>query len=211
MQSESKIWNDLRKYRLSASVKAHKIKTYKTWTEVGLKNLAINICKEVKLGKQGNINVSYGQRTEAIALETYKNEYKKIILKCGLVIDSLRPWLCASPDGIILNSNGTIEKVLEIKCPITVKNKPIVEGNNINLKYLYWDNNKLALKMSSIYYTQCQILMHCTGLVACDLFIYNDIMPVLIITVEKNDCFLLKLIDRMSYFYFNYYLTHLCS
>jgi len=210
LQSESKLWNDLRKYRLSASVKAHTIKTCRTWNEMGLKNLAVKILKEVKLGKQGSINVSYGQRTESIALETFKNDYKKEVLKCGLVIDSLRPWLCASPDGIILNPYGTIEKVLEIKCPISVKNTPIIEGNKINLKYLYWNDNKLALKTSSMYYTQCQILMHCTGLDTCDLFIYNNIEPVLI-TIEKNHYFLLKLIDRMSFIYFNFYLPKLCS
>lgn len=152
---------------------------------MGLKNLAINISKEVKLGKQGSINVSYGQFTKTIALETFKSDYKKDVLKFGLVIEFVRPWLCASPDGIILNRNGTIEKFLEIKCPITVKNKPVIEGEKINLKYLYWNNNKLALKISSLYYTQCLILMHCTGLDTCDLFIYNNIEPVLILQLKK--------------------------
>lgn len=51
-----------------------------------------------------------------------------------------------SPDDIVLNTNDTIEKILEIKCLISVKNKPIIEDNNINLKCLYWDNNKLHYK-----------------------------------------------------------------
>lgn len=83
LQSESKIWKDLRKYRLSTSVKAHTIKTGRTWTEIELKNQTNNIFKEVKIGKQSSMNVSYGQRSEVIVLETFKNKYQKKCLNVG--------------------------------------------------------------------------------------------------------------------------------
>lgn len=70
----------------------------------------------------------------------------KNILKCGLVFDYIRPWICASPDGI-LDESGNIQEVLEIKCPISCANRTRVDGDKINLKYLEYDLcGKLALK-----------------------------------------------------------------
>lgn len=61
--------------------------------------------------------------------------------------------MCASPDGLVLK-NGNIERVLEIKCPITCKNKHIIENGVPNLKYLQFVNGKPELKKTSVYYTQ---------------------------------------------------------
>jgi len=69
-----------------------------------------------------------------------------------------------------------VESVLEIKCPISCKNKPIIENGTPNLKYIQIDQNgKPELKKSSMYFTQRQMLIHCTGLNSCILFIYNNI------------------------------------
>lgn len=55
--------------------------------------------------------------------------------------------MCVSLDGIILDEFGNIQEVLEIKCPISCENKPIVDEGKINLKYLEYDLcAKLALK-----------------------------------------------------------------
>lgn len=61
-QSECERWNIERKLRFSASVKAHKIKTCKIWTDEGLKHLANTLLKENKLGKTGNLNVNNGKK-----------------------------------------------------------------------------------------------------------------------------------------------------
>ncbi|KAF0712834.1 SWIM-type domain-containing protein [Aphis craccivora] len=100
--------------------------------------------------KQGKINVTHGQQNEPIALEAFKQIYNKDVLNCGLIVDVKRLWLRASPDGLILNESGTIEKVLEIKCPISCKDKLIVDSNkNTNVKYLECDKTtgKLHLKI----------------------------------------------------------------
>jgi len=147
-----------RYFRLSASARAHKIKTYRNWSDEGLSILCSTLLKENKLGKQGKINVTYGQLDEPIALETFKQIYNKEVVKCGVIVDVKRPWLCTSPDGLILNESGTIENVLEIKCPISCKDKSIVYSNkNINVKYLEWDKRtrKLTLRITHVYYANC--------------------------------------------------------
>jgi len=92
-----------------------------------------------------------------------------------------------------------------------IYDKPIVDSNkNINVKYLEWDKTtgKLTLISRHVYYTQCQLLMHCSGLNSCELFVYNNIEPILV-TVEKNQLFLNNLINKMSFFYFSFFLPKL--
>lgn len=79
-----------------------------------------------------------------------------------------------------------------------------------NVPYLKYESNKIVLKSSHQYFTQCQILMFCSGLEQCDLFVYNTIEPITV-TVEKNILFLEKLITRLEYFYFNFYLPNVVS
>lgn len=120
-QSSSDIWKICRDLRISASVKAHKIKTCRNRTSENLNKLANSLLKESNLGKTGNMNVKYGQITEPIAFDEYQKLYEVEVLKAGLIIHYKMPWICRSPDGLVLQ-NGKIERVLEIKCPISCKN-----------------------------------------------------------------------------------------
>jgi len=208
-QSLSDTWKACRHFRISASVKAHKIKTCKDWTSFGLNKFADTLIKETTLGKTGSINVKYGQETEPVAFEKYQELNEVEVLKAGLVIHCKTPWVCASPDGLVLQK-GEINKILEIKCPISCKNKQLIENNVPNLKYLHIVKGKIELKRSSLYYTQIQLLMYCSGLKFCDLFIYNNIKPILL-TINQNNAFMSSLLPKIEYFYFNFYLPKLAK
>lgn len=86
----------------------------------------------------------------------------------------LHPWLCDSPDGVVIDEKSMSVKILEIKCPITCENKPIIENGSSKVKYLFIHNNKVYLKPNDQYYAQCQILMNCTGTFLCD---FLSILP----------------------------------
>lgn len=210
-QSENSLWHEVRNYRISASVKAHKIKTCKNLSVDYQNNLARSLLNEKVLGYQGKINVAYGKKYEEEAVESYYKLFDATILKCGIVIHAQKPWLCASLDGIVTENNQNV-KVLEIKCPISCKSKLIIDHENriCNVSYLKYENNKIVLKPSHQYFTQCQILMYCTGLKKCDLFVYNKIEPVTV-TIERDDSFLKSLIARLEFFYFSFYLPNLTS
>lgn len=211
-QSESNLnWLENRKYRISASIKAHKIRVYRNLTPNGQIKLVntFTFLNENNLGRKATINVTYGKNTEAVAIDTYKQIFNKEVIKSGLVISHLTPWLCASPDGLILK-NGKIDAVLEIKCPISCRNKHIIQNGIPNLKYLQIENNVLQLKKSSMYYTQSQILMYCTGLSTCEFFIYNNIEPISL-TIQRDDMFLINTIKKIETFYFYFYLPKLAS
>ncbi|XP_022167833.1 uncharacterized protein LOC111031989 [Myzus persicae] len=207
MQSESSKWKEVRKNRISASVKAHKIKTCKNLSVENQERLAETLLTEKELGYQGKINVSYGNKYESEAIMFYSKMFNNIIiLKCGVIVHSQRPWLCASPDGLVIENKVPI-KILEVKCPISCQNKPIfdLKQKKCNLPYLEYKNNKFFLKTTHQYYTQCQILMYCTGISHCDLLVYNKIDP-LVITIEKNILFLQTILKRLEYFYFHFFL-----
>jgi len=117
----------------------------------------------------------------------------------------------ASPDGLILK-NGKISSVLEIKCPSSCKQKSIIDQltGKSNLSYIEIKNGEVGLKYSHIYYTQIQMLLYCTGLNDCHLFIFNKIKPLLLI-IKRDLTFLENIIPKLDKFYFSFYLPNLCN
>lgn len=206
LDQSGKFWLDNRKVRISASNKAHKIKTSKTLSDEKQQALAKSIFSSKPLIGKAAINATYGTQTENEAFVSYCKMVNLPIIKCGLVIHLEKPWLCATPDGIVI-VNDKPEKVLEIKCPISCKDKEIIDPltNIPNINYLKVIDGKVCLKESHMYYTQCQVLMFTTGLNSCDLYIYNCIKP-LLLTVNKNEHFLLNTINKLESFYYTFYL-----
>ncbi|CAN7989782.1 unnamed protein product, partial [Ixodes pacificus] len=74
---------------------------------------------------------------------------------CGLLVDSERPYLGASPDGIVF-CGCCDDAVLEIKCPATCANLRIDQAKSV-LPYL--DNNSARLKEDHAHYAQVQMQM----------------------------------------------------
>lgn len=203
-QSESKTWVEQRKIRISAT-KTHQVIN----TRMSYQKVANILMSNSVLKGKASINVCYGIMTEKTAIESYLKTYTECdYIECGLIIHTEYPWICASPDGLIIK-NGKVDRVLEIKCPISCTNTPIETGGKLNLSYLKYDSyGKVTLKPTHTYYTQCQFLMFCTGLTKCDLFIFNYVKP-LLITVERNNNFISLAVSKIEQFYFSTYLTEL--
>jgi len=79
-----------------------------------------------------------------------------------------------------------------------------------NLKYLHIVKGKIELKRSSFYYTQVQLLMYCSGLKFCDLFIY-DTITLILLTINQDNEFMRSLLPKIEYFYFYFYLQKLAN
>jgi len=96
--------------------------------------------------------------------------------------------------------------------PASCKQKSIIDqltGKSI-LSYIEVKNGEVGLKYSHIYYTQIQMLLYCTGLNNCHLFIFNEIKPLLLI-IKKKLTFLENIIPILDTFYFSFYLPNLCK
>lgn len=150
-------------------------------------------------------NIFYGITTKKKSLVVYCKISGVEVLQCGLIVHERIPWICCSPERTVLK-NGQLDRVLEIKHPILFKEKPFIDpvDGKVMLKYLKYNLlGHLILNPSSIYYTQCQILMMCTGLQKRNLFIDNNIKPV-VLSIEQNDNFLNNISKKIEIFYFNY-------
>jgi len=136
----SQLWTEQRSLRISASTKAHKIKTLKNISSIKQNKLAKALCNETVLLGKAATNVSYGINTEKKALEVYSKILGVEVLQCGLIVHEKMPWICCSPDGIVLK-NGHVDRVLEIKCPISFKEKPFIDpiDGKVMLKYLKYN------------------------------------------------------------------------
>lgn len=210
-QSLNLSWNQNRKIRISASLKAHKIKTLRNKSEQCQNKLAISLLNETTIVGKGASNIQYGLQTEDKAFNAFCDMYNIDVIKSGLVVHICRPWISASPDGLILK-NGKISSVLEIKCPSSCKQKSIIDQltGKSNLSYIEIKNGEVGLKYSHIYYTQIQMLLYCTGLNDCHLFIFNEIKPLLLI-IKRDLTFLENIIPKLDKFYFSFYLPNLCN
>lgn len=206
-QSASDLWFSERKKRISAS-RAHSIKTRKKEHE----KLACALLNSKCFHGRGLRNVTFGTKLEQAARKKYTKLYGRTVAGCGLVIHLRQPWLCASPDGIVM-VDGRPERVLEIKCPISCKNKPIVgENGEINVPYIIKNSEgNLELKENHLYFTQCQVLMYCCGLDACDFFIYTEKHTSILLEIKRNDMFLKGCLEKLQRFYFTHYLKEITS
>lgn len=115
-------WKKHRSIRISAT-KCHKIKTCRNSSEEGQTHIAEVISEDFNLFGKAVVNTSYGLNTENVAFEVYCEMFNTVTIQCGLIIHAKYPWLCASPDSLVLSKEGDIYKVLEIKCPISCKKK----------------------------------------------------------------------------------------
>lgn len=206
-QGNNSTWRLNRQTRLSASSKAHQIKTRRNKHE----ELAERFVKEKKIFGKGLKYVEYGIGMEDFASKKYSKVHCAQVIKCGLVVHQRQPWMCASPDGLVIHSNK-VKKLLEIKCPFTCKDTFLIDKDNGKLKVPYLEygreTNIINLKRNHNYYTQCQIQMYCTGLEECDLFVCTK-QDCITVLVKRDNLFLENLVKKMEHFYFNYYLPEL--
>ena len=123
----------------------------------------------------------------------------------GLLVDHRRPYLAASPDGLV-TCQCCSDRLLEIKCPYKHRDSTIKE---IRDKDFCLDSH-LALKQTHRYYTQIQLQMEVFQLQDCDFFIFTN-KDSFKVTVKKNQEFCDNLIDRCGNFFFKNILPELIT
>ncbi|XP_043274335.1 uncharacterized protein [Venturia canescens] len=205
-QSNCFDWFMARKLRITASSKAHAIKTRTKRNLVKMIEAFLNV-----VHTKSYAAMQYGQKMEKIAREHYETLLNVQVLIIGTVVLQAQPWLSASPDGVVIE-DGCITKLVEIKCPYSCKNVPVYDKilNTFNVPYLVDVNNNVELKSTHQYYTQCQMQMYVTGLSHCDLFVWSP-KEGCVVPVSRDDSFLKGLIPKLHSFYFNHYLQKLCE
>lgn len=127
-----------------------------------------------------NNYLKYGREMEPIALQKFIEITNFDVVASGLVISRNQPWLCGTPDGIFLDSNGKL-CCLEIKCPYNSRISPEIEANYIL--------SRSSLKKTHQYFTQVQLQMYLTNSQNCHLFVFSPSDYVHLI-IQRDDEFL---------------------
>ncbi|XP_063548933.1 uncharacterized protein LOC134756064 [Cydia strobilella] len=204
-QSMCEEWYSARKLRISSSTNVHNIKVRKTKT---VERLAQQILFPNPIDCSAT---QYGKNNEKYALEEYQILTTCRVIRLGVIVSKDQPWLCTSVDGVVV-CDECVRMLVEVKCPISCKNQPIVDFDikKCNVQYLEFVNDEPELKRSKLYYTQIQVQMYVTGMTICDLFIYSP-KGSCIVRVDRDEDFIKAAILKSEEFYFAYYLPLLYS
>ena len=158
-----------------------------------------------------NKNLEYGSSNENKAIDNYKKVFNVQVVKAGFFLHPLQPWLGSSVDGIVID-NRQVTRILQVKCPISCKAKPIFDPgkNTCNVGYLKLENKQVYLIESHQYFTQCQMQLYVTGMPICDSFVWSP-KGSCRVEIYRNEEFLAEVVPRLTYFYFFYYLKAWCN
>lgn len=202
----NELWRRERRIRITAS-ECYDLFTYYV-NDVGDRDWSRKLSPIIHPLEKRLPPLMYGKEMEGIALQCYKKKnHGKRIIKMGLVIPPSAPFLGCSPDAISIDDC----KLIEIKCPLSGKDKPLVETLQ-NLKWIDRSNNNYELRKKHSYYGQIQLGMCLTKTKKADLVIYNaHDGDCLIISVNYDSAFVSQLVPVLREIYFNIFLPMLCS
>ena len=155
-QSDSILWHEQRRWRITAS----KVKQLIT----NPKSIANLLWKEV-YDLSHVPAIKWGRNNEGLARETYKNITNKEVTEVGLFISRSAPLFGASPDGLLDEGAG----ILEIKCPFGLRNSDLKDVKDTTVFTVH--NGVISLRRTHSYFYQCQFAMFVTGARYCDFFI----------------------------------------
>ncbi|GFU39859.1 yqaJ domain-containing protein [Trichonephila clavipes] len=118
-----------------------------------------------------NAAMKYGLANEEIARKQYEREYSTEVKICGLFVDKDKPFLCASPDGLV-GDDGLIE----IKCPYSARFESnlleflITKKNSLGFKFS--NERGIYLPLNHKFYFQIQGQLFITQRKWCDLYLW---------------------------------------
>eukprot|EP00117_Sycon_ciliatum_P036555 scpid94470/ scgid27495/ len=115
----------------------------------------------------------YGIKHEPDALASYSASKEVSVVASGLVIHLDKPWLSASPDGLVL-SGGVPESVVEVKCPYTLRNgMTLKEFAAKPSSCLVSRESELVLNPSHTYHFQVPVQMHVCNVGNADFVVWS--------------------------------------
>nr|XP_046244185.1 uncharacterized protein LOC124058716 isoform X2 [Scatophagus argus] len=216
-QRTNQNWFDWRKNRITASV-AHYIANCR-FVNGKSKTPPISYVAAVT-GQRRSIHtraMNWGIHMEAEVVRKYQ-EMKTtalgrpvLVRECGLFIDDQRPWLAASPDGIVTDrQTGQWLLCLEVKCPYKHRNSWVEDACRNDRAFCLEIQDRdgsqpgespvYSLKRTHSYFTQIQCQLAVTGLQQADLVVFT-LKETAIVPVTFDPDFWEKTASKLEKFY----------
>lgn len=148
----------------------------------------------------------HGKTYESRAIKSFEKETSLRVNRCGLFVCKDRPYLGASPDGVIDGS-----AIVEVKCPFAGRKEKIQPGKHFPFLTVDPESNEIVLKMNSKYYFQVQGQLYISKRELCFfvVFTFKDLF-VQKIRIDKAYCEN-SLLPKLDLFYSCYYKPYLAS
>lgn len=189
MQSQNENWYQYRKNRLTAS-------NFHTICHLRVENMpsfAKILLSKRSVSTRATI---HGKINEKVALKQYYEKYALKVKECGLFINKEKPYLGASPDGLLGN-----ETIVEVKCPYSTRYCSI---SPVTVPYLCLENGELQIKKTHPYYFQIQGQLFCTNREFSNLIIYTY-KDLQVVYITKDKKFIAEMVRKLELFYKNYF------
>uniref|UniRef100_A0A3P8TT64 YqaJ viral recombinase domain-containing protein n=1 Tax=Amphiprion percula TaxID=161767 RepID=A0A3P8TT64_AMPPE len=169
--------------------------------------------------------MSWGIDMEAKVIRRYQELKSRALGRpvsvqdCGLFIDAQRPWLAASPDGIVIDSwNGQRLLCLEVKCPYKHRDRRVEDACRDDpafcLEVLDEDGQRpggpprYRLKSTHSYFTQIQVQLWVSGLQEADLVVFT-LKETAVVPVHFDEEIWDQTLSRLAMFYRDAVQPHL--
>ncbi|XP_013884212.1 uncharacterized protein LOC106532638 [Austrofundulus limnaeus] len=168
--------------------------------------------------------MSWGVQMESEAVRRYQTlkmaalDRPVSVQDCGLFIDARRPWLAASPDGIVTDSRtGQWLLCLEVKCPYKHRNRRVEDACREDPTFCLQLQDKdeqnhreppvYHLKTSHSYFTQVQCQLAVTGLRWADFVVFT-LQEVAVVPVTFDPELWDETVSKLEVFYKDAILPH---
>lgn len=220
-QRTNQVWFDWRKNRITASV-AHSI-AHSRFANKKSKTPPPSYLAAVT-GDRRRVQtraMTWGINMETKAVQRYQRMKSAILGRpvsvedCGLFIDALRPWLAASPDGVVTDSSAD-RWLLEVKCPYKHRHSRVEEACRDDRGFCLEVEDGhppgaspvYRLKRSHSYFTQIQCQLAVTGLQRADLAVFTT-KELAIVQVTFDPDLWEETLSKLELFYRDAVLPHL--
>ncbi|XP_069029208.1 uncharacterized protein [Embiotoca jacksoni] len=168
--------------------------------------------------------MSWGIRMEAEVVRRYQKLKTSLlgqpvsVQDCGLFIDAQRPWLAASPDGIVTDSRtGQWLLCLEVKCPYKHRQRRVEDACRDDRAFCLEIQDEdgrepgqtpiYRLKTSHSYFTQIQCQLAVTGLQRADLVVFT-LKETAVVPVTFDSDLWEETVSKLEVFYKDAVLPH---
>lgn len=195
-------WETARKVRITGT-KVYPLFTYSRnkkpeWIE--------KIKKLYESAFKGTPDTLHGLEHEPNARKAYSKKCDVRVIENGVLVHPDLPWLGSSVDGVAVDSQGSAQRVIEIKCIAAGKTKTAAE---LPKAAECCDKSK-KLKKKHKYYGQIQHAMLLLGLRECDFILYASGDDTYVSeTIKYDDKFAFEMLEPLVNIYFDKILPYL--
>ena len=179
----------------------------------------ITICSMLYSKLNGNQATRWGLTQEKASAEIYvqwKQQQGSVDIsvnnECGLVVPTAYPWIAATPDGFVHDSQALPPLgLVEFKNPYSCRHQYLLQAiQSKKLTYLSDSSGTLTLKESDTYYYQVQVAMFCTNRKWCDFVVLTRV-DLHVERINFNEIFCHSFLSKLQNFFFNSLLPELTS